>query len=90
MSVIEGIIERRAREVFTAKSVAERVDVEVIIKDKQGRILKEIFKDCVIEETAQTFENDKNYVEIDFTLKGEIKNFSKEMKDEEVKVNEEN
>jgi hypothetical protein len=79
MSVIENMIERRQREVFTLKSVVERVDVEVIIKDKQGRILKEIFKDCVLNETAQSFENDRNYLEIDFTLKGEIKNYSKDL-----------
>lgn len=82
MTIIETMLERRNREVFTAKSVAERVDVEVIIKDKHGRIMKKSFKDCIFDETAATFEHDAEYLELDFTLKGESKNFSQELKDD--------
>ena len=82
MSVIESILERRNREVFTAKSVTERADVEIIIKDKQGRVLVKKFKDVVYNETAATFEHDAEYLELDFELKGKTYNFSQELKEE--------
>jgi hypothetical protein len=80
MSLIESMIERRHREVFTSKTTAEFVDVEIIIKDKQGRVLTNTFKDCMVNQTARTFENDGRLLELDFTITGDLRKYSRAIK----------